>query len=141
MINLFTFEFDEVVVFVEDYNYYQYIYLVELNFRLYLVIKIVVRLLNYYDEEEEEWVVDKVIVGRLLVFKVFIFSEREKVWEKVEILENRVFFVICDVVCSVFVEDLGWNKGNCIYFEGLIGYDDEVDMEFGLNVGFYNLEE
>lgn len=141
MINPSTFELDEVVAPVEDHNYHQYTYLVESNFRLYLVIKIVARPLNYYDEEEEEWVVDKATAGRPLAFKVFIFSEREKVWEKVETLENRVFFVTRDVACSVSAEDLGWNKGNCIYFEGLTGYDDEADMEFGLNAGFYNLEE
>ncbi|KAL2939099.1 F-box protein SKIP23 [Bienertia sinuspersici] len=120
----------------------QYTYLVESNFRLYMVNKIVnPRPTNYYDDDEDEWVVDKTSVGKPLGFKVFVLNNKEMSWEKVKSVENKVFFVSRDATWSVYPEDLGWSKGNCIYFEGLTGYDDEADLSFGLNAGVYSLED
>ncbi|KMT01139.1 hypothetical protein BVRB_9g223910 [Beta vulgaris subsp. vulgaris] len=141
MIDSTALEIVEVVSTAEECNG-QYTYLVECNFRLYLVNKIVnPRPSNYYDEKEEEWVVDKSCVGKPLGFKVFVLNERKNSWEKVRSLENKVLFVSRDATFSVCAEDLGWSKGNCIYFEGLTGYDDEADMSFGLNAGVYTLED
>ncbi|XP_074286295.1 F-box protein SKIP23-like [Silene latifolia] len=139
-INPTTMELNEVVKPMEDCNG-MYIYLVEANFKLYMVNKIVnPRPVNYYDDEEEEWVVDKTTVGKPLGFNVYALNEKEKSWEKVQSLKNKVLFVSRDATFSVSAEDLGWSKGNCVYFEGLTGYDDEADMRFGLNAGVYNLE-
>ncbi|KNA11014.1 hypothetical protein SOVF_139100 [Spinacia oleracea] len=120
----------------------QYTYLVESNFRLYLVNKIVNPMPNnYFDNEEGEWIVDKNSVGKPLGFNVFVLNEKEKCWERVSSIGNKVFFISRDATFSVCAKDLGWSKGNCIYFEGLTGYDDEADMSFGLNAGVYTLED
>ncbi|XP_021750808.1 F-box protein SKIP23-like [Chenopodium quinoa] len=120
----------------------QYTYLVESNFRLYLVNKIVNPMpTNYYDDEEEEWVVDKSSVGKPLGFNVLMLNKKEKCWERVSSIGNNVFFVSRDATFSVCAKDLGWSKGNCVYFEGVTGYDDEADMSFGLNAGVYTLED
>lgn len=141
VIDPMSFELDEVIPGMEDCNG-QYTYLVESNFRLHLVNKIVnPRPVTYYDKEEEEWVVDNASASKPLGFKVFVFDEREKRWERVNSLGDRVLFVSRDAAFSVCAEDLGCSQGNCIYFEGLTGYDDEADMGFGLNAGVYRLDD
>ncbi|KAK9705719.1 hypothetical protein RND81_07G077300 [Saponaria officinalis] len=143
MINTTTYELEEVVKSMEDYHgLLKYIYLVESNYKLYMVDKIVnPRPVNYYDEEEEEWVFDKTSVGKPLGFNVYALNVKQKCWERVKILGNNVLFVSRDATFSVCAENLGWSKGNCVYFEGLTGYDDEADMRFGLNAGVYTLED
>ncbi|KAL9231742.1 hypothetical protein vseg_006930 [Gypsophila vaccaria] len=134
----------ELVAAMEGVSMYMYMYnyLVEANYRLYMVNKIVnPRPVNYYDEEEEEWVVDKTSVGKPLGFNVCVLDWRGMCWEKVKSVGNTVLFVSRDATFAVRAQDLGWSKGDCVFFEGLTGYDDGADMKFGLNAGVYSLED